>query len=170
MALLFRLAGRQILRSQNDGLYKFVRPVTLQPSQYVEPVKEGHDERNMKLGRPQSPHLTIYKPQLTSMLSISHRTTGIILAGYAMMFGAAAVGLECPLEYYIEQLQCAEVGPACLFGMKFTLAFPLTYHFWNGIRHLLWDSGRFLSIKEVYLTGWSMLAVAIASAIVLSSC
>ncbi|XP_030753988.1 succinate dehydrogenase cytochrome b560 subunit, mitochondrial-like [Sitophilus oryzae] len=168
MALLLRLTGNQLLRHQSKTLCKFVRPVTLKPSQYVPPVQMGHDERNMKLGRPQSPHLTIYKPQLTAMLSISHRATGIVLAGYAVMFSLAAVWLECPIEYYIEQIRCAELGPACIFGIKFTLAFPLLYHFWNGIRHLLWDTGRFLTIKEVYLTGWTMLAVTIASAIVLS--
>lgn len=48
---------------------------------------ESHDERNMRLKRPMSPHLTIYQPQLTSMLSLTHRTTGIILASYAMALG-----------------------------------------------------------------------------------
>lgn len=38
---------------------------------------DGHDEKNIALGRPQSPHLTIYQPQLTTMLSITHRGTGI---------------------------------------------------------------------------------------------
>lgn len=48
---------------------------------------ESHDEKNMRLKRPMSPHLTIYQPQLTSMLSLTHRTTGIILASYAMALG-----------------------------------------------------------------------------------
>lgn len=92
----------------------------------------------------------------------------MILTGYTVLLGAAAVGLECPLEHYIEQLRCAEIGAGCIYSLKFLLAFPISYHFWNGIRHLLWDTGKFLTIREVYATGWTMLAVASVSAAILS--
>jgi succinate dehydrogenase (ubiquinone) cytochrome b560 subunit len=49
--------------------------------------EEDFDAKNARLGRPLSPHLTIYKPQLTSMLSLTHRTTGIILGGMITMWG-----------------------------------------------------------------------------------
>lgn len=61
----------------SNGLVSFVRPVTLKAKPAEASELEGHDERNMRLGRPQSPHLTIYAPQLTSMLSISHRFSGL---------------------------------------------------------------------------------------------
>jgi len=48
---------------------------------------ESHDEKNMRLKRPLSPHLSIYQPQLTWVLSGTHRTTGIMLASYAMFLG-----------------------------------------------------------------------------------
>lgn len=70
--------GSQLLREQN-GLLSFVRPVTLKAKQVEASKNEGHDERNMRLGRPQSPHLTIYAPQLTTLLSISHRFTGVYI-------------------------------------------------------------------------------------------
>lgn len=57
-------------------MLSLVRPVTLKACPAPKEEMLGHDERNMRLGRPQSPHLTIYKPQVTSMLSISHRATG----------------------------------------------------------------------------------------------
>lgn len=50
-------------------------------------VCETHDEKNMRLKRPMSPHLTIYELQLTSTLSVSHRATGIILSSYAIILG-----------------------------------------------------------------------------------
>lgn len=50
-------------------------------------VCETHDEKNMRLKRPLSPHLTIYQVQLTSMLSVTHRATGIILSSYAIILG-----------------------------------------------------------------------------------
>ncbi|KAJ8962380.1 hypothetical protein NQ318_018364 [Aromia moschata] len=160
--------GSQVLRNERSGLLAFVRPVTLKAKAAECPKEESHDERNMRLKRPQSPHLTIYSPQLTSMLSISHRITGIALSAYAIGLGLGAIVLPESIPHYIESLECAELGAACISTLKFVLAFPLTYHFWNGIRHLLWDSGLFLSIREVYLTGYIMLALALSSAVALS--
>ena len=54
---------------------------------YKPPLQEGHDERNMRLNRPLSPHLLIYAPQLTSMLSITHRMTGLALTAYMTGIG-----------------------------------------------------------------------------------
>lgn len=64
------------MRNEKTRLMPFMRPVTLQAQKALPPANEGHDERNMKLGRPQSPHLTIYEVQLTWTLSISHRIAG----------------------------------------------------------------------------------------------
>lgn len=49
---------------------------------------ETHDEKNGRLSRPMSPHLTIYKPQLTTILSITHRGTGVALSGVTAGLGA----------------------------------------------------------------------------------
>ncbi|XP_050312165.1 succinate dehydrogenase cytochrome b560 subunit, mitochondrial-like [Anthonomus grandis grandis] len=173
MSLIFRLAGRSlngpILRPQNVKLVNnFVRGATIKCAPAVAEKHESHDEKNMRLGRPQSPHLTIYKPQLTAILSISHRATGMVLTGYLVALSMAALYLPCPIEFYIEQLKCMEIGALPMFALKFFFAFPLTYHFFNGIRHLLWDTARFLTIKEVYATGYTMLLVALGTAIALS--
>jgi len=53
-----------------------------------EKLKETHDDKNSRLHRPMSPHLTIYKPQLTTMLSITHRGTGVALSGVTAGLGA----------------------------------------------------------------------------------
>ncbi|XP_068909961.1 succinate dehydrogenase cytochrome b560 subunit, mitochondrial-like isoform X1 [Tenebrio molitor] len=173
MATLFRLSGRQLLnqiiKHEKIGMLALVRPVTLK-AQPAPPQKlMGHDERNMKLGRPQSPHLTIYAAQMTSMLSISHRATGMVLAGYTILWGAGAIILPDTIPNYLESLECAEVGSGLLAAGKFMLAFPFCYHFWNGIRHLTWDMGQFLSLKEVYATGYVMLILAIGSAVALTA-
>ncbi|KAJ3665843.1 hypothetical protein Zmor_001311 [Zophobas morio] len=173
MATFFRLGSRQVLnhflRNEKVGMLSLVRPVTLKAQPACPPKEMGHDERNMKLGRPQSPHLTIYAPQLTSMLSISHRATGMILAGYTIMWGLGAVVLPDSISCYLEDLAAANVSSILLCGTKFMLAFPMTYHFWNGIRHLMWDMGLFLTLKEVYATGYVMLILALGSAIALVS-
>lgn len=62
----------------------------IKSSQEVEnKVGETHDEKNDRLKRPMSPHLTIYQRQLTSMLSITHRGTGVALSGVTAGLGAS---------------------------------------------------------------------------------
>jgi succinate dehydrogenase / fumarate reductase cytochrome b subunit len=106
--------------------------------------------------RPLSPHLQIYRWQLTSVLSILHRATGIGLAVAAVLLvswlGSAADG---PEEFAkVQGFFGSPVGLVVLFGC--TVA--LFYHLCNGIRHLVWDSGRGLDLKSVYVGGWLVLA------------
>ena len=108
--------------------------------------------RIMKSKRPLSPHLQIYKPQLTSMLSITHRATGIFLS-----FGALALCLwifstAINIETYnnVTILITSGFGKLVLFG----LTFSLFYHLCNGIRHLFWDIGRGFELPDAYFSGW----------------
>ncbi|XP_059054747.1 succinate dehydrogenase cytochrome b560 subunit, mitochondrial-like [Achroia grisella] len=130
---------------------------------YEEPKPEHHDIRNEKLNRPLSPHLTIYSPQLTSMLSITHRAAGMILSGYVSALGIGALVLPNDVSHYITMIEGLNLSPATLLLAKAIIAAPLGYHFVNGIRHLYWDTAKGLTIKEVYATGYAMLA---ASAVV----
>ena len=102
--------------------------------------------------RPLSPHLQVYKPQLTSVLSILHRMTGVGLAVGALMLvywlNAAAYGPEA-----FERTQAFLAhwfGKLLLFGWTWALF----YHLCNGIRHMFWDAGKGLELPQVYLTGW----------------
>jgi len=103
--------------------------------------------------RPLSPHLQIYKPQITSVLSITHRATGIALAVGTLLLVwwlcAAAAG---PDAYATVQAFCAHwFGRLLLFGWTFALFF----HLCNGIRHLFWDSGRGFELKTACASGWA---------------
>lgn len=93
----------------------------------------------------------------------------MVLAGYTILFGAGAIMLPDPIPCYLEALEDAHVGAFLISFGKFSLAFPMAYHFWNGIRHLIWDLGLCLSMKEVYATGYVMLALTFASAIALTA-
>jgi succinate dehydrogenase / fumarate reductase cytochrome b subunit len=101
--------------------------------------------------RPLSPHLQIYRPQLTSVLSILHRMTGIVLGGGAVALVLWLVAVACGGDAFAcaQALAGSIVGRLLLFG--FTLS--LVYHLLNGIRHLVWDSGRGLELDAVYLSG-----------------
>lgn len=105
-------------------------------------------------GRPLSPHLQIYKPQLTSVLSILHRATGVALAAGTLLLVwwllAAASG---PAAYGQAQAFLGSwLGILLLIGWTFALFF----HLCNGIRHLLWDSGYGFDLATTYATGWTV--------------
>ena len=102
--------------------------------------------------RPLSPHLFIYKPQLTSVLSILHRMTGMFislgLVGVVVLFAGAAMGEEA--FQYVQYFLTSWLGILLLFAM--TLSY--FYHLLNGIRHLCWDMGKGFELSAVYMTGW----------------
>ena len=109
--------------------------------------------------RPLSPHLQIYRPQLTSMLSIAHRGAGVALGVGAAFFAwwllAAASG---PESYGTAQAFFGSVvGIVVLAGFTFALF----YHLCNGIRHLFWDAGMGLELDQAYRSGWTVIAASI---------
>ena len=113
-------------------------------------------KNKIQFNRPLSPHLTIYQPQLTSVLSIFHRATGIILS--FVLFGAVlwyAITNLFAFSYMVFWLNLL-VTKITLF-IKLIVFTCLSYHFCNGIRHLLWDFGYFLELDGVYLSGKIML-------------
>ena len=109
--------------------------------------------------RPLSPHLQVYRPQLTSVLSILHRTTGLFLVlgttVIALWVITLALGHNVFDSYQI--WLGSFVGKALLFGWSFSLFF----HWANGIRHLLWDFGWGYEIERVYMTGWFVVSISV---------
>ena len=101
--------------------------------------------------RPLSPHLQVYRPQLTSMMSITHRATGVALTTGTLLLAAWLVALALGGETYTMAAMAAAhpLGQFVLFGYSAALI----YHALNGIRHLSWDLGRGLTIPDVYRSG-----------------
>ena len=101
--------------------------------------------------RPLSPHLQVYRPQLTSMLSIAHRGTGVALAiGSVLLVYWLVAAASGPQSYMTAQ---AFFGNWFIKLLLFLWSFALFYHLANGIRHLLWDAGYGFDIPTVYLSG-----------------
>jgi succinate dehydrogenase / fumarate reductase cytochrome b subunit len=106
--------------------------------------------------RPLSPNVQIYRPQLTSVLSILNRITGILLSACAVVLVvwlvAAAWG---PQTYAPVQAAIASwIGRIVLFGATF--AFFL--HLCGGIRHLVWDTVHGFELRSIYISGWTVVA------------
>lgn len=109
--------------------------------------------------RPLSPNVQIYRPQLTSVLSILNRITGILLSACAVVLvvwlAAAAWG---PQTYAPVQAAIASwIGRIVLFGATF--AFFL--HLCGGIRHLVWDTVHGFELRSIYISGWSVVAASV---------
>lgn len=108
--------------------------------------------------RPLSPHLQVYRPQLTSMLSIMHRATGVALCAGALLLVWALVALAAGPETWAQfaGLMTGVIGKLISAGFVFSLV----YHWLNGLRHLAWDTGWGLDLKRAYTTGWLLVALA----------
>lgn len=106
--------------------------------------------------RPLSPHLTIYRPQMTSVLSILHRVTGVGLTLGALLgvwwFLAAATDAE--YFAFVDGLLTSWIGWLVLVMSLFALWF----HFCNGIRHLVWDAGYGFDLGVIQKSGIAVLA------------
>jgi succinate dehydrogenase / fumarate reductase cytochrome b subunit len=108
--------------------------------------------------RPLSPHLQIYRPQLTSVLSISHRVAGLALVAGTLLLVwwlvAAATGPEAFGR--VQRFAGSWLGILVLLGWSFALF----WHLCMGLRHLSWDTGWGLDIPNVYRTGWAAVVAA----------
>ena len=105
----------------------------------------------MSRQRPLSPHLQIYKPQLTSILSILHRVTGVTLSMGSIILVSWIVALTLGEETYVIFTKIINHWFSHLVLMGFT--FGIFYHLSNGIRHLFWDAGYGYGLKEAYISG-----------------
>ena len=109
--------------------------------------------------RPRSPNIQIYRPQLTSVLSIVNRMTGVLLSACAvvlvMWLAAAAAG---PHAYAVLHTAIASLlGQVLLFAATF--AFFM--HLCGSLRHLVWDTVHGFSLRAIYLSGWSVFAASV---------
>ena len=113
----------------------------------------GHATDGTTVRRPLSPHLQVYKPQITSVLSIMNRISGV----------GSSVGTLLMVWWIV----AAASGPAALatvdgflgspFGLlvMFGWTAAMVYHFVGGLRHLAWDAGYGFELPRVHMTGWA---------------
>lgn len=105
-------------------------------------------------------------------MSIGHRITGAGLAGAIYAFAISAslwpVGSDTQsITQFITSTATAIPDPIFVAG-KAVLAFPFTFHLFNGVRHLIWDAGWALTLRGVYATGWIVNGASVISTAILS--
>jgi len=110
--------------------------------------------------RPLSPNIQIYRPQLTSVLSIVNRITGVFLSVGAVVLVAWLIMAASGPEAYSYFHDCIASWLGQFLLLASTFAFFL--HLCGGIRHLVWDTGRGFELRQIYISGWIMIAASIA--------
>ncbi len=109
--------------------------------------------------RPLSPHLQIYRPQLTSILSITHRGTGIFLSLGAIVLAYWLMSIAGGEASYTAARECLGSVPGKLLLGAWSFSFY--FHLCNGIRHLFWDVGLGFELKSVYASGYAVVAASV---------
>jgi succinate dehydrogenase / fumarate reductase cytochrome b subunit len=115
----------------------------------------------MSVQRPLSPFMlgSYYRPQLTSVLSILHRITGLILCLGAVALVAWVAALASGPDAYagFQSFAHGMAGTVLMIGSVFSLS----YHLGNGIRHLFWDAGKGFDLTSAYASGYAVVAFAL---------
>ena len=157
-----RVAVRNPVSLRNTITRRLIQTESLPPSANLEILNK------QRLNRPSSPHFTIYQPQLTWYASIANRITGAGLS--VLLYGFSIAYLFAPGTF--DSASVVEfihgVPESIKTAGKLVLAAPFTFHAFNGVRHLLWDSGKFLSVKGCYTTGYVVLGVTAVSTVALT--
>ena len=123
-------------------------------------VRAAEGEAMAADNRPLSPHLQVYRPEWTSVLSIVHRGTGFVISIGAVYVAWWLVAAATGGDYYEDFSWFAGSILGNLIFMGFT--FCLFYHLCNGIRHLVWDTGKGLELESAYKSGLMVLGGAAA--------
>tara|TARA_B100001123_G_C15301416_1_gene1021181 strand:- start:1113 stop:1517 length:405 start_codon:yes stop_codon:yes gene_type:complete len=109
--------------------------------------------------RPLSPHLSIYRPQISSVLSISHRATGVANSVGTLLLLLWVWSAAYNADWFGAIAECAmsPVGKIILAAWTFSLF----YHLFNGIRHLFWDAGYGFTIPVMTKSGIAVVVAAL---------
>ena len=106
--------------------------------------------------RPISPHLQVYKPQVTSVMSILHRASGVFIAIGLALISLLFIALPYGEAAYSSLASLYASTPVKLLLLLFAMG--LFYHLCNGIRHLRWDMVKGLTIQSISSTAWMVWA------------
>lgn len=114
----------------------------------------------LQANRPLSPHLQVYRPQLTSILSIMHRVTGLALSiGTVILVWWLLAAASAPEDFAtVQGFLGSWIGILLLVAWTYALFF----HLCNGIRHLAWDGCYGYDLPTTYRSGWAVVAASAA--------
>jgi succinate dehydrogenase / fumarate reductase, cytochrome b subunit len=117
-----------------------------------------------RVERPLSPHIQVYRPQITTVLSILHRATGAVLSVGALVLAYWLIALAGGPEAY----QNAQwlFGSGLFLVLVAGWVFCFFYHLANGIRHLFWDAGWGFDHHQYRASGWAVVIFSVIATLI----
>lgn len=115
--------------------------------------KPAHDPR------PRSPHVLVYRPQLTSVLSFGHRLAGLGLSLGSVALAVWLIAAASGAQAYARVMD--PVGSPVGTALMFVWTYALFFHLCNGIRHLFWDGVQGFELRTIYASGWAVVAASV---------
>jgi succinate dehydrogenase / fumarate reductase cytochrome b subunit len=113
-----------------------------------------------KRTRPLSPNIQVYRPQLTSVLSIANRITGVALSACAVVLVIWLVAAARGPDAYSRFQLVLGSWPGLILLLAASFAFFL--HLCGGLRHLVWDSVQAFELRQIYASGWIVVIASVA--------
>ena len=131
---------------------------------HIEASQHGAQLASQRLNRPVSPHLSIYKPQITWYSGALMRNSAILIAVPVYLLGAAYLfsplfGWHLDTASLVEWFGSLSMGTR--LAIKGVFGFPFCFHIVHGSRHLIWDTGMMLSNRQVAVSGWLGLGISV---------
>uniref|UniRef100_A0A8C9I5F7 Succinate dehydrogenase cytochrome b560 subunit, mitochondrial n=1 Tax=Piliocolobus tephrosceles TaxID=591936 RepID=A0A8C9I5F7_9PRIM len=152
VVLLRRHVGCHCLGAQFSPLLYIRKAAPLGTS--VKKEMEQLWNKNIDSNCPLSSHSSIYSWSLPMAMSVCHRGTGIALSACVCLFGMSALLLPGNFESYLK---------------LFALLFPLMYHTWSAISHLMWYLGIALKIPQLHQSRVVVLVLTVLSSVGLAA-
>ena len=122
-------------------------------------MAEGNKRAPGAVKRPLSPHLQIYSPSISMVMSILHRLTGAALYLGTLLLAWWLVAAATGPDYYdyVSSWFNTLIGRIALFGYTWALF----HHMMGGIRHFIWDTIHGHDLKSIELLSWGTIAVSL---------
>jgi succinate dehydrogenase / fumarate reductase cytochrome b subunit len=116
-------------------------------------------DNRMNVERPLSPHLQIYSPMFTMIMSVMHRITGAALYFGTILLAWWLISAASGVHYFsfVNAFVSSWLGLLILFGYTWALI----HHMIGGIRHFIWDTGAMFDKKSLEVSAWAMFTASV---------
>lgn len=102
------------------------------------------------------------------LLSITHRITGLLLSLGLGLTSLAILVAPHDFQHYVDALRHMHLNEYLLLTIKMGAAWLLSYHYFNGIRHLFWDAGKGFQLPALYRSGYAVVILSLLAAVYLA--
>ncbi|XP_064651200.1 succinate dehydrogenase cytochrome b560 subunit, mitochondrial-like [Lineus longissimus] len=166
LTLLRAARGASLMRRSTSLTFR-AATISMNPKS-VEEQKQFWEKNEVRLKRPMSPYMTTFNFGFTSGLSIMNRATGMALTGIIYVLPPAVILGSGDFASYAHVLTTLPMSSAIIFTTKLFIAMPFVYHTLAGLRHMAWDLGFGFKIKEVYMSGYTLIAATVVGSLALA--